>query len=138
MDETTATWLGRLYGSFSPNARQEALRQHLLKRLSCDARGHYIELADVDKEWAFDLACDMVERSLMHTCREALMGVAKEICRYAGYDAIKRLANVVNPESSKVEGVYKSPRDIAMEKIRAREEEAKAQASRTQDSPQGA
>jgi hypothetical protein len=136
MDETTAGWLRRIYGSFFPDQEKASLARKILEHLQVDDKGHYFEVREIEKDLALEAAMDMAERSFGQIYQKPWVGLAKEILRYAGFDAVQRLADIVEPSTSKVKGNYKTPRQKALEKIREREK-AKADAKKAQDAHQG-
>jgi hypothetical protein len=140
MDETTASWITRVYGSYFPDQEKASLAKSILALKSMDDQGHYLELREIEKDHALEIAMDMAERAFMQTYQKPWVRIAKEILRYAGFDAVQRLADIVEPSATQVRGTYKTVRQKALEKIREREKakaEAQAQAASSQDPHQG-
>lgn len=136
MDKTTAFNLRRIYGSLSLDAEEAFFRRSVLDLIGGDDKGCYLELSEIEKVFANEVVVSLISHAMNQTYQDAFIMIAREVATFAGFDAIQRLADIVEPKTSRVVSDYKTPRQIALEKRRAKEDQANVQAARAQDPDQ--
>jgi hypothetical protein len=121
LDEQTAVWLRRFCSSFSPEVAEQQLRRVCLEALRIDTDGYYVDLHDIDKKLLQPIGVMLAAHALHQTYRTAFMEIARAMFDYAGLSAVEKLAEIVNPKTTSVEGRYDTAKATAIQRFYERE-----------------
>lgn len=122
LDDQTAIWLRRYCDSFTPKRGERVCRAALLEAMARDEDGCYLDLKAVDKGLLGLSAIMLVRQAACQSYRDAFMEIANELARYAGMSAVEKLAEIVDPKSTNIEGQYDGARSQLEQRLRERQD----------------